>query len=68
MKKEKKKQKKHLSSDLWWRHRGSQKVSDTKIIHIGWSGGAEFRGSPNMELAVPACLSNNAEQTVPWGR
>lgn len=67
MKKEKE-QKKYLSSDLWWRYRGSQNVSDIKITHVGWSGGAEFRGSPDMELAVPACLNNNAEETVPWGR
>ena len=41
MKKEKE-QKKHLPSDLWWRYRGSQMGSDTKITHIGWSGGAEL--------------------------
>lgn len=54
MKKEKE-QKKILIIRFVVEIQGSQNVSDIKITHVGWSGGAEFRGSPDMELVV-LCL------------
>lgn len=34
----------------------------------GLSYGSEFRGSPDTECVVPACPTNKAEHTAPWGR